>query len=58
MKKITTFEKHLDKQYGKKGTDRRDKFEADSIVFRWEKCLRKKERKQSYLVFASLAVLG
>jgi len=34
MNKITTFEDHLDKQYGKKGSERRDKFEAVSISFR------------------------
>ena len=34
MKKITTLEGHLDKQYGKKGNVRRDKFDSDSLKFR------------------------
>ena len=33
-KKITTFDEHLDKQYGKKGTMKREKFESNSIAFR------------------------
>lgn len=45
MKKITTFEEHLDKQYGKKGSERRDKFEADSISFRLGEMLRKERTK-------------
>ena len=46
MKKITTFEEHLDKQYGKKGDERRDKFEADAIAFRLGEML-KEERIKS-----------
>ncbi len=54
MKKITTFEKHLDKQYGKKGSERRDKFETDSISFRLGEML-KEERKKAKLTQEQLA---
>ena len=45
MKKITTFEEHLDKQYGKKGSKRRDAFEANSIAFRLGEMLKEERRK-------------
>ncbi|GEM_PF-5690197 len=51
MKKVTTFEKHLVKQYGKKGTDRRDKFEADSIAFRLGEMLKEERTKAKLLGF-------
>jgi ribosome-binding protein aMBF1 (putative translation factor) len=54
MKKITTFEEHLDKQYGKKGSARRDKFEADSISFRLGEMLRE-ERTKAKLTQEQLA---
>jgi ribosome-binding protein aMBF1 (putative translation factor) len=54
MKKLTTFEEHLDKQYGKKGSIRRDKFEADSISFRLGEMLRE-ERKKAKLTQEQLA---
>lgn len=54
MKKITTFEEHLDKQYGKKGSAERDKFEADSIAFRLGEML-KEERKKAKLTQEELA---
>ena len=54
MKKITTFEGHLDKQYGKKGIERRDKFEADSISFRLGEML-KEERTKAKLTQEQLA---
>lgn len=54
MKKTTTFEKHLDKQYGKKGSSRRDKFEADSIAFRLGEML-KEERTKAKLTQEQLA---
>jgi len=54
MKKITTFEDHLDKQYGKKGTKRRDKFEADSIAFRLGEMPRE-ERTKAKLTQEQLA---
>ena len=54
MKKITTFEEHLDTQYGKKGSERRDKFEADSISFRLGEMLRE-ERTKAKLTQEQLA---
>ncbi len=54
MKKITTFEEHLDKQYGKKGNERRDKFESDSISFRLGEMLRE-ERTKAKLTQEQLA---
>ncbi|MBI5729521.1 MAG: helix-turn-helix transcriptional regulator [Ignavibacteriales bacterium] len=54
MKKLTTFEEHLDKQYGKKGSGRRDKFEADSISFRLGEMLRE-ERTKAKLTQEQLA---
>ena len=54
MKKLTTFEEHLDKQYGKKGTIRRDEFEADSIAFRLGEML-KEERIKANLTQEELA---
>lgn len=54
MKKITTFEEHLDKQYGKKGSKRRDKFEADSISFHLDEMLRE-ERTKAKLTQEQLA---
>ena len=54
MRKITSFEEHLDKQYGKKGSARRDKFEADSISFRLGELL-KEERIKAKLTQEQLA---
>ncbi|MDQ7818511.1 MAG: helix-turn-helix transcriptional regulator [Melioribacteraceae bacterium] len=54
MKKLTTFEEHLNKQYGKKGSERRDKFEADSISFRLGEMLRE-ERTKAKLTQEQLA---
>lgn len=54
MKKLTTFEDHLDKQYGKKGANRRDRFEADSIAFRLGEML-KEERTRAKLTQEQLA---
>jgi len=54
MKKITTFEDHLDKQYGKKGSKQRDAFEANSIAFRLGEML-KEERTKSKLTQEELA---
>lgn len=34
MEKLTSFEEHLDKQYGKKGNFKRDKLGKDSSAFR------------------------
>jgi hypothetical protein len=45
MKKLTSFETHLNKRYGKKGTPGREKFEAESLAFRLGEML-KEERKK------------
>jgi HTH-type transcriptional regulator/antitoxin HipB len=54
MKKLTTFEEHLDKQYGKNGTKKRDMFETASIAFRLGEML-KEERKKAKLTQEQLA---
>lgn len=54
MKKITTFEEHLNKQYGKTGTPKREKFEDDSLAFRLGEML-KEERKKAQLTQEQLA---
>jgi len=54
MKKIMSFEEHLDKQYGKKGTRKRDKFEYESLAFRLGEML-KEERKKAKLTQEQLA---
>jgi len=54
MKKLTSFEEHLNKQYGKKGTTKRDKFESDSLAFRLGEML-KEERKRARLTQEQLA---
>ena len=54
MKKLTSFEEHLNKQYGKKGTTKRDKFESDSLAFRLGEML-KEERKRAKLTQEQLA---
>ena len=54
MKKLTTFEEHLNKRYGRKGTTRREKFEAESLAFRLGEML-KEERKKAKLTQEQLA---
>ena len=54
MEKLTTLEQHLDKQYGKKGTKKRDQFDTDSLAFRIGEML-KQARKQSRLTQEELA---
>jgi ribosome-binding protein aMBF1 (putative translation factor) len=54
MKKLTSFEEHLDKQYGKKGNSKREKFENDSLAFRLGEML-KGERKKAQLTQEQLA---
>jgi hypothetical protein len=44
MKKLTSFEDHLNIRYGKKGTARREKFESESLVFRLREMLKKERR--------------
>lgn len=54
MKKLTTFEAHLNKRYGRKGTKGREIFEAESLAFRLGEML-KEERKKANLTQAELA---
>jgi len=54
MKKLTSFEEHLNKRYGRKGTYKRDKFETDSLAFRLGEML-KEERKKAKLTQEQLA---
>ena len=54
MKKLTSFEVHLKKNYGRKGTPRREKFEAESLAFRLGEIL-KEERKKAKLTQEQLA---
>jgi ribosome-binding protein aMBF1 (putative translation factor) len=54
MKKLTSFEGHLNKRYGKKGTSKREKFEAESLAFRLGEML-KEERKKAKLTQEQLA---
>ena len=44
MKKLTSFELHLIKRYGRKGTSSRKKFEAESFEFRLREMLKKERR--------------
>jgi HTH-type transcriptional regulator / antitoxin HipB len=55
MKKLTTFEEHLDEQYDNAGTAAREKFEAESIAFRLGEMLRE-ERLKANLTQEELAV--
>jgi ribosome-binding protein aMBF1 (putative translation factor) len=54
MKKLTSFESHLNIQYGKKGTPERVKFESDSLAFRLGEML-KDERRKAKLTQEQLA---
>jgi ribosome-binding protein aMBF1 (putative translation factor) len=54
MSKITTFEQHLEKEYGKKGTSARGKFEAEAMAFRLGELL-KEARKEAHLTQEQLA---
>jgi ribosome-binding protein aMBF1 (putative translation factor) len=54
MKKLTSFEDHLDKRYGKKGTSSREKFETESLAFRLGEML-KEERRKAKLTQEQLA---
>jgi hypothetical protein len=44
MKKLTTFELHLNKRYGRKGTSNRKMFEAESFEFRLKEMLKKRKK--------------
>ncbi|HEX9828004.1 MAG TPA: helix-turn-helix transcriptional regulator [Flavobacteriaceae bacterium] len=54
MKNITDFEDILIAKYGKKGTERRDKYDADSLAFRLGAML-KDARKEANLTQEELA---
>ena len=54
MKKLTTFEAHLNKRYGRKGSSGREKFEAESLAFRLGEML-KEERRKANLTQEQLA---
>src|SRR4030042_355837 len=54
MKNITDFENLLKEKYGKKGTPRREKFDADSLSFRLGVML-KEVRKQAKITQEQLA---
>ena len=54
MKKLTTFEVHLNKRYGRKESPGREKFEAESLAFRLGEML-KEERKKANLTQEQLA---
>lgn len=54
MNKITTFEEHIEKGYGKKGTLEREQFEADAMAFRLGELL-KEARIEAKLTQEELA---
>lgn len=55
MKNIIEFEDLLNEKYGKKGTEKRDKYDADSLAFRLGVML-KEARKEANLTQEELAV--
>lgn len=54
MNQITTFEEHLKRQYGKKGTPEREQFEAEAMAFRLGELL-KEARMEANLTQDELA---
>ena len=54
MIKLNTFEEHLNKYRGAKGTPERAKFEADSLAFRIGELL-KEERRKAHMTQEELA---
>lgn len=54
MKELTDFEDILIKKYGKKGTETRDKYDADSLAFRLGVML-KEARKEANMTQEELA---
>jgi ribosome-binding protein aMBF1 (putative translation factor) len=54
MKNVKTFDQLLDEKYGKKGTEKRDLYEADSLAFRLGVML-KEARLQAHLTQEELA---
>lgn len=55
MKQVKSFDQILDEKYGKKGTEKRDLYEADSLAFRLGVML-KEARLQAHLTQEELAV--
>ena len=45
-KKLTSFDAHLDEQYGKMGTESREKFEEDFEVFKMGVLIQEARKKQ------------
>jgi ribosome-binding protein aMBF1 (putative translation factor) len=54
MKQVKSFDQLLDEKYGKKGTEKRDLYEADSLAFRLGVML-KEARLQAHLTQEELA---
>ena len=54
MKNVTDFEELLEEKYGKKGTQPRDKYDAESLAFRLGVML-KKARKEAQITQEELA---
>jgi len=54
MENVTDFENILIQKYGKKGTAKRDKYDADSLAFRLGVML-KEERKKAHMTQEELA---
>ena len=54
MKNVTDFEDLLNDKYGKKGTPKRDKYNADSLAFRLGVML-KEARKEAHITQEQLA---
>jgi ribosome-binding protein aMBF1 (putative translation factor) len=54
MKQVKSFDQILDEKYGKKGTEKRDLYEADSLAFRLGVML-KEARLQAHLTQEELA---
>ena len=54
MKNVTDFQSLLDNKYGKKGIQRRDKYDADSLAFRLGMML-KEARKEARITQEELA---
>lgn len=54
MKNITTFEEHLDRRYGKVGTEKRTEFEIKAKAFAIGEILRE-ARKEAHLTQEELA---
>ena len=54
MEKLTSFEEHLDRRYGARGSSKREEYEAQSLAFRIGEML-KDERRRAQLTQEELA---